>query len=407
MKNKKGLIILSTVVVICAVGFIVSPLVDWSVDSSSTSGDISKSSRFSRKTAEEGLTNMEELMLNDDSYKNGVVVSYVVMQTRAQQFASLVEASNDVAGDIPEFAALLKDMNNARATVNNVCASLKQAGEDINAPLGGDKRPDLAQNTMNASLAYSTLQKQNKLADRFIETTDNYLKNAEGNDRLKFVRDQWVDYQRMSAALAGDEKSAKELEDKGYLLTAEQGLAALKGFAGTIQMGMVEFGVISENANLGPELGESLQGLTLNDIFLIQNDALNVVMQESNSGIQLNQQEFNTLLGEQFFGQLNEQLTGLLNEQTFGQLNERHTGLLNEQTFGQLNEQLTGLLNEQAGFVLGMINFGEMMAAYGDFTVLQNGEFGTQLNENVIDLDALGEGIKGISLGEVPQLNFY
>ena len=165
--------------------------------------------------------------------------------------------------------------------------------------------------------------------------------------------------------------------------------------------------VISENANLGPELGESLQGLTLNDIFLIQNDALNVVMQESNSGIQLNQQEFNTLLGEQFFGQLNEQLTGLLNEQSFGQLNERHTGLLNEQTFGQLNEQLTGLLNEQAGFVLGMINFGEMMAAYGDFTVLQNGEFGTQLNENVIDLDALGEGIKGISLGEVPQLNFY
>ena len=407
MKNKKGLIILSTVVVICAVGFIVSPLVDWSVDSSSTSGDISKSSRFSRKTAEEGLTNMEELMLNDDSYKNGVVVSYVVMQSHAQQFASLVEASNDVAGDIPEFAALLKDMNNARATVNNVCASLKQAGEDINATLGGDKRPDLAQNTMNASLAYSTLQKQNKLADRFIETTDNYLKNAEGNDRLKFVRDQWVDYQRMSAALAGDEKSAKELEDKGYLLTAEQGLAALKGFAGTIQMGMVEFGVISENANLGPELGESLHDLTLNDIFLIQNDALNVVMQESNSGIQLNQQEFNTLLGEQFFGQLNEQLTGLLNEQTFGQLNEQHTGLLNEQTFGQLNEQLTGLLNEQSGFVLGMINFGEMMAAYGDFTVLQNGEFGTQLNENVIDLDALGQGIKGISLGEVPQLNFF
>lgn len=407
MKNKKGLIILSTVVVICAVGFIVSPLVDWSVDSSSTSGDISKSSRFSRKTAEEGLTNMEELMLNDDSYKNGVVVSYVVMQSHAQQFASLVEASNDVAGDIPEFAALLKDMNNARATVNNVCASLKQAGEDINATLGGDKRPDLAQNTMNASLAYSTLQKQNKLADRFIETTDNYLKNAEGNDRLKFVRDQWVDYQRMSAALAGDEKSAKELEDKGYLLTAEQGLAALKGFAGTIQMGMVEFGVICESTNLGPELGESLQGLTLNDIFLIQNDALNVVMQESNSGIQLNQQEFNTLLGEQFFGQLNEQLTGLMNEQGSFQLNEQGTFQLNEQGTFQLNEQLTDLLNEQAGFVLGMINFGEMMAAYGDFTVLQNGEFGTQLNENVIDLDALGEGIKGISLGEVPQLNFY
>ena len=77
MNNKKGIIILSTVVIACAVGFIVSPLVNWSVDESNASGDIAKSSRFSRKTAAESLTNMEELLVNDEEYKNRTVVAHV------------------------------------------------------------------------------------------------------------------------------------------------------------------------------------------------------------------------------------------------------------------------------------------------------------------------------------------
>ena len=40
MKNKKGLIILSSVVGICALGLIIAPLTDWSVDNGSTSGNI-------------------------------------------------------------------------------------------------------------------------------------------------------------------------------------------------------------------------------------------------------------------------------------------------------------------------------------------------------------------------------
>jgi len=119
-------------------------------------------------------------------------------------------------------------MNASREMVKNVCASLTQAGEDLNAALSGEERPDLAQNTINASLAYTTLQKQNKLADRFIATTDDYLKKSEADDLLKLVRDRWVDYQRQSAALDGDEKSAKALEEKGYLLNAEQSTNALK-----------------------------------------------------------------------------------------------------------------------------------------------------------------------------------
>ena len=57
--------------------------------------------------------------------------------------------------------------------------------------------------TINASLAYTTLQKQNNLATRFIETTDKYLETAQGDDKLKLVRDQWLEYQQMTAALDG------------------------------------------------------------------------------------------------------------------------------------------------------------------------------------------------------------
>ena len=269
MKSKKGIIILSSVVIACAVGFIVSPLVNWSVDSDSASGDIGKSSRFSRKTAAEGLTNMEELILNDESFKDGVVVSYVVMQTRAQQFGALVDASNEVAADIPEFASLLKDMNDVRATVGNVCSSLAQAGSDLNAALGGEKRPDLAQNTMNASLAYVTLQKQNKLADRFIAAADNYIKKAAADDRLKFVRDQWVTYQQMTAALDGDKKSLQALEDKGYMLSPEEGLATMKSFDGVRQLCFFESIVLCENFKVDSPLGAVFQNIDLNDVFTI------------------------------------------------------------------------------------------------------------------------------------------
>ena len=230
MKSKKGILILSTVVLACAVGFIVSPLVDWPVDIDNASGDIAKSSRFARKTAAESLTNMEELIANDEDFKNNMSAIYVVMQTRALQFASLVDMSNEVAGNIPAYASVLKDMNAAREMVNNVNDQVAAAGADLNAVLAGESRPDLTQNTINASLAYTTLQKQNKLATRFIETTDKYLETSEADDQLKLVRDQWVNYQQVTAALDGDEKAAEELAKKGNLLTGEQALAAIADF---------------------------------------------------------------------------------------------------------------------------------------------------------------------------------
>ncbi len=229
--KKKGIIILTSVVVVCALGLIVAPLLDWNVETNKTSGNIAKSSRFSRKTADEtALSNIQELILNDEAYKNGVVASYVVMQTRAKQFDALVDMSNEVAGDIKDFDGVLKDMNKAKPMIDNVCASLATAGDDLNGAFSGENRPDLAQNTINASLAYTTLQKQNSLADRFIATTDDYLKNNEGSNELKFVRDQWVDYQRMTAALEGDKKAAEELQNKGYKLNSEQTASTLNQF---------------------------------------------------------------------------------------------------------------------------------------------------------------------------------
>ena len=165
MKSKKGIVIIAAVAVVCAAGLALSQLVDWPVSANNAGGDIAKSSRFSRKTAAESLTNMEELIANDEGYKNGITVAYVVMQTRAAQFAELVDLSNEAAGDIPAFAGVLKDMNVVRGMAENVNAQLAEAGEDLNAVLGGESRPELTQHTINASLAYTNLQKQNKLAD--------------------------------------------------------------------------------------------------------------------------------------------------------------------------------------------------------------------------------------------------
>ena len=152
----KSIIILSSVAALCTMGLMASQHIDWSVNYSDASGDIAKSERFSLRQSVEKLTNMEELIQNDSAYKDGIVTAYV---------------------------EVLNDMNEARKTVTNVNNALTQ-------------------NIINASLAYTTLQRQNKLANHFIEITDKYLETAEGDDRLKFVRDQWVDYQTQSCNLS-------------------------------------------------------------------------------------------------------------------------------------------------------------------------------------------------------------
>ena len=232
MKSKKGIVIIAAVAVVCAAGLALSQLVDWPVSANNAGGDIAKSSRFSRKTAAESLTNMEELIANDEGYKNGITVAYVVMQTRAAQFAELVDLSNEAAGDIPAFAGVLKDMNVVRGMAENVNAQLAEAGEDLNAVLGGESRPELTQHTINASLAYTNLQKQNKLADRFIETADQYLKTAEADDQLRLVRDRWEEYQLATAALEGDEAAAERLAELSNVIGNEDHLSLIEPLSG-------------------------------------------------------------------------------------------------------------------------------------------------------------------------------
>ena len=188
MKNKKVFIIAACIIVVAAVGVILSPMVDWPVDSDKSSGDIGKAERFSREETEP-ISNMQELLQNDSAYKDGIVVSYVVMQTRAQQFDALVEMTNEAAGSVKEFADVLAQLNANREMIGNVCEQLKTAGDNLEAVLAGKDCPEVEQNTINAALAYTTLQKQNQLANKFIEVADSYLKENDGTDQLKMVRD--------------------------------------------------------------------------------------------------------------------------------------------------------------------------------------------------------------------------
>ena len=255
MKQKKSLlIIVVSVVAVCLLGVIASQVFDWPVNADQTSGNVAKSSRFSRKTAQEAASNMQELLLSDEGYKNGLVAAYLVMKTRAQQFGALADMSEEVAGGIPEFASVLKDMKAVRPMVENVCASMDKAGKDLNDALGGETPKDLAQNTTNAALAYTTLQKQNSLATRFIDTADAYLAKAEADSRLKFVRDQWVEYQQLTAALENDEKAAEELEAKGHLLSADQTLAAAQTFNAVQQMSIANSAVVAGHFGIAPEI---------------------------------------------------------------------------------------------------------------------------------------------------------
>ena len=235
MKKKKS-IIYACVGAVVIIGFAISYFVEWPIDYNNASGDIAKSSRFSRQLADAGVSNMQELLQNDEEFKNGLVTAYLVMKTRAEQFNALVDMSAEVAGNITEFESVLKDMKDIQPMINNVITSMEAAGKDLNAALDGETAGDLEQNTSNATLAYSTLQKQN---EQFIEVADNYLQKESGNDRLKFVRDQWLDYQQVTAALDKNEQLAKELGKKGYQLSEDKRAATLGLFDVSQQLSII------------------------------------------------------------------------------------------------------------------------------------------------------------------------
>ena len=262
MKKKKVIILLSVATVV-VIGVALSLVLDWPINTDRSSGDIGKSVRYSQKVATEKLTNMEELLRTDTAYRQDIAEAYVMMHTRALQFDALVELSNEATSGIAEFADLLKEMNAMRTTVTNTCAQLEKAGEALETAFSGKECPDLEQNVINAALAYTTLQKQNRLADRFIETTDKYLKSHSNNqtikqskiNKLKLVRDGWMDYQQMTAALEGDAKAAKRLEELGYQLTEEQTLALLKDNE-VLRKGPIELGMRDPDFhNTGEVLG--------------------------------------------------------------------------------------------------------------------------------------------------------
>ena len=255
---KKKSIILCSLVVICAIGLVTSYYIEWPVDFNKADGDIAKAAKFSREQVSEKLTNMEELLQTDSAFRDDIVVAQMVMQTRALQFGTLVDMSNEVAGNIPAFAEVLKDMNASREMVNNVTSSLAESAEKLNAALDGEECPDLAQSTINASLAYTTLQKQNNLANRFIETTDKYLETAQGDDKLKLVRDQWLEYQQMTAALEGDKASAEALAKKGNLLSGEKALAAVANFRIAERIIVLQSCEMAQRINVSTQLGNAV-----------------------------------------------------------------------------------------------------------------------------------------------------
>ena len=296
-------------------GLFSSLFVDWPVDFSFASGDISKASRFSREMESEKLTNMAELLKNDSAFKDGIVVAQVVMQTRAAQFGTLVDMSNEAAGNIPAFAEVLKEMNATREMVNNVVNSLTESASKLDAALGGEECANLEQTTINASLAYTTLQKQNKLANSFIETTDKYLETAKADDQLKFVRDQWLEYQKMTAALEGDKAAAEALAKKGNLLSGEKALAAVGKCDLGAKMNVLQSCELALSMNVPSGLAAAINPETLGQLISAIRSAAEVTMvnMTAEGALQSNQVEkiFNNALDEAMKNTSAEAIAGM------------------------------------------------------------------------------------------------
>ena len=347
MNKKKLTIIVCSVLAVLVIGLLVNHFFNWPIDTSDASGDISKASRFSREMESEKLTNMEELIKNDTTFKEGIVLAQVVMQTRAAQFGTLVDMSNEVAGNIPDFAEVLKEMNATLEMVNNVVNSLIKSGQNLDNALSGKECANLEQTTINASLAYTTLQKQNKLANKFIETTDKYLKTAEGSDVLKFVRDQWVDYQKMTAALEGDKDAAEAMAKKGNLLNAERTLAAVISFNPGSVAHLMNGADIQNEMGIENSLHSAISAETMHNVVTAIRNAAAEYCQNTAAETMNNSQasaKFNQTVSEVMYNTAAAVVsnTGRATMQNTGRATMQNTGRSTMQNTGRATLQNTG-----------------------------------------------------------------
>ena len=355
MNKKKLTIIVCSVLAVLVVGLLVNHFFNWPINTNDASGDISKASRFSREMESEKLTNMEELLKNDTTFKEGIVLAQVVMQTRAAQFGTLVDMSNEVAGNIPDFAEVLKEMNATLEMVNNVVNSLIKSGQNLDNALSGKECANLEQTTINASLAYTTLQKQNKLANKFIETTDKYLKTAEGSDVLKFVRDQWVDYQKMTAALEGDKDAAEAMAKKGNLLNAERTLAAVISFNPGSVAHLMNGADIQNEMGIENSLHSAISAETMHNVVTTIRNAAAEYCQNTAAETMNNSQasaKFNQTVSEVMYntaavvsntGRATMQNTGRATMQNTGRATMQNTGRATMQNTGRATLQNTSI----------------------------------------------------------------
>ena len=404
MKKKRKFLIVCSVAAVCAIGLITSHFVDWPVNHDEADGDIGKAARFSREQASEKLTNMEELLQTDSAFKETIVVSQVVMQTRAAQFGTLVDLSNEVAGNIPAFAEVLKEMNATRKMVNNVVNSLTESASKLDAALGGEECADLEQTTINASLAYTTLQKQNKLANSFIETTDKYLETAKADDQLKFVRDQWLEYQQMTAALEGDKAAAEALAKKGNLLSGEKALAAVGRCDLNAKMTVLHSCELALSMNVPSGLASAINPKILPHVISTIRSAAEVTMvnMTAEGALQSNQVEkiFNNALDEAMKSTSADAIACM-----------RKLGLDNTQKMASTQNEVLGL-NKGGGPVV----FGSAVKMVGSNSKVMEayskvvGNVASSLSQSqvqklgLVDAQSIGSSIKETALGNKPTL---
>ena len=371
--SKKSVIILSSVVAICGLGVVSSYFIDWPVDVNDASGDIAKATRFSREEASEKLTNMEELLQTDSAFKETIVVSQVVMQTRAAQFGTLVDMSNEVAGNIPAFAEVLKEMNASREMVNNVSTSLAESGEKLNAALGGEESHELAQSTINASLAYTTLQKQNK-------------------------------YQQMTAALEGDKASAEALAKKGNLLSGEKALAAVGKCDLNAKMTVLQSCELALSMNVPSGLASAINPETLGRVTSAIRSAAEVTMvnMTAEGALQSNQVEkiFNNALDE---AMKNTSADAIASMQKLGLDNVQKMASTQKEVLG-LNKGGGPVVFSSAVKMVGSNS--KVMEAYS--TVV--GNVASSLSQSqvqklgLVGAQSIGSSIKETALGNKPTL---
>lgn len=230
--NKTKIIICG--VILLLVGYVAGAIIKVPFfENNMLNGDIGKANLYNKSTGNDSKASVE-MLRNDTTYRNQMLASYLLLNSRIQAADSLANATVKATEGVAE----LKNLNSSMKDVAIKAKNAKQLYYDLftetEKVLSGKESSDYEQLVSNAGHAFTVIDNEmSSCADVVSALSDYGLKT--NNKPVLSAASGWIEYGAENAVLSGDKEDIAAWKAVYSSVQKEKSLALLSTSYPTLQ----------------------------------------------------------------------------------------------------------------------------------------------------------------------------